>query len=503
MRSHIKGLVTAFFVSVLFTLSGCSKMSTDYGATRGIYGKTSLNGFGALRQSYVQAGFRSRDVKRLTNRVQQTDVIVWTPKLLSPVANDVTRWFDRWLSRGNRTLVYIVPDSGSEADYWADASKLAPASQRLEYRRRAARSVNERMMWRMNRTNVQSNGWFRIEPLVLREPIGEVEGTWKEGFADKGQASTDLGLEFRIVAYDRDDTSPGAVFNPAINGPTGPGTPQWSYPEETSPTSTSIQFNPVLESESGSPLVVEVSAGKWPNSRILVVSGGSLLTNYAYTRPFNRTLADRIIEESTPTSVADPTAGFLTSDWNGISVSETKAGVPEATGMEILTVWPLSVVTMHGLMLGLVICMMLVPIFGRPRRIHKTNESEFGHHLDAVAALMNKSGGEPYARARISEYFKRMHGETQGPWVLPDPPPPPAKPTPTGGPTLKPGQLSGRRLSADPQDPAIVDSASPTAADASSAWEGSQLPGADSQNGPNSDSPNSQDEPRTSPDAPN
>ncbi len=35
---------------------------------------------------------------------------------------------------------------------------------------------------------------------------------------------------------------------------------------------------------------------------------------------------------------------------------------------------------------------------------------------------MNKAGGERYARARISEYMKRMHGETAGAWVLPDPP---------------------------------------------------------------------------------
>ena len=90
--------------------------------------------------------------------------------------------------------------------------------------------------------------------------------------------------------------------------------------------------------------------------------------------------------------------------------------------MELLTVWPISLVTMHGVMLGLVICLMLLPIFGRPRSIRRSKQSDFGHHLDAVAALMNKSGGEAYARARISEYMKRMHGETSGPWILPDSP---------------------------------------------------------------------------------
>lgn len=105
--------------------------------------------------------------------------------------------------------------------------------------------------------------------------------------------------------------------------------------------------------------------------------------------------------------------------------------------MELLTVWPLSLVTMHGVMLGLVICLMLLPIFGRPRKIRRTRKSDFGQHLDAVAALMNKSGGERYARARISEYMKRMHGESSGPWVLPEPP--------SQG-TIKPLPLTSKRF---------------------------------------------------------
>ena len=65
---------------------------------------------------------------------------------------------------------------------------------------------------------------------------------------------------------------------------------------------------------------------------------------------------------------------------------------------------------------------MLMPIFGRPKRVQHAKQSNFGDHLDAVAALMNKAGGERYARARISEYMKRMHGESTGAWVLPDQP---------------------------------------------------------------------------------
>ena len=33
---------------------------------------------------------------------------------------------------------------------------------------------------------------------------------------------------------------------------------------------------------------------------------------------------------------------------------------------------------------------------------------------------MNRAGGEQFARAKISEYLRRMHGETSGPWILPE-----------------------------------------------------------------------------------
>ncbi len=98
-----------------------------------------------------------------------------------------------------------------------------------------------------------------------------------------------------------------------------------------------------------------------------------------------------------------------------VPVSEREPNAPQATGMEMLTEWPISIVTMHGAVLGMIFCLMLLPIFGRPKKIRRTEDNNFGHHLDAVAALMKRVGGENYARGRISDYMKRMHGETSGP----------------------------------------------------------------------------------------
>ncbi len=408
-------LLTLFVVISTIALAGCNELSTDYGATKGLSGRTSLNGFGALRRGYEMCGYRSRDVSRLTDRVRRSDVIVWTPKVLDSIDNKVTRWFDRWLKSGGKTLVYIVPDSGSEADYWMETVKLAPPPQRIEYRKRAGRSINERMIWRLNRGKITSNGWFELES----NPYQTVsDGT--------------LNSEFTIEPFDAEapKVAPATVAPTVIaSGPTGPSSQGWGSSNETTSTSTKTLFRSVLKTDQGDTIVAEIRSEDWNDSKVIVVAGGSLLTNFAFTHEANQRLAAKLISDSSLPSVvvsppvgtsADPerVAGFLTSDWMPISVSETKPGVPIATGMELLTVWPLSLVTMHGVMLGFVICLMLWPVFGRPKKVQLAEHSNFGDHLDAVAALMNRTGGEAYARERISEYFKRIRGETTGPWVF-------------------------------------------------------------------------------------
>ncbi len=441
--------------------SGCSRLTTDYGESRGVSGRTSLNGFGALRSAFERAGFRSRDVSRLSDRVRRTDVIVWTPKTLGSIDEKVTLWFDRWLRQGGRTLVYIVPDSGSEADYWMDAAKLAPPDQRLEYRKRAARCVNERIQWRLNRSQVASNGWFEIKPLQQRNVVRKLEGPWEKDLQVTDESTKQAEDEFPAVEYlvgpfdseaAKQSTGTATVATGPNLLPTGPGGPAWIMHSDTKPTNTPIEYEPLLSIDAESSLVGEIRSKQWKDSKILVVAAGSLLTNYAFSRETNRHLADKMIDESKPKAASEPLVGFLASDWGSVSVSERDPSAPTASGMEMLSEWPISIVTMHGVVLGMIVCLMLFPIFGRPKKIRRTEANDFGHHLDAVAALMTRAGGENYARGRISDYMKRMHGETSGPWVLPD------RPTPAGSTTLPTPAVKRLTSSSAPSDSTALES---------------------------------------------
>lgn len=388
---------------------GCGRLSTQYGASNGQSGRTSLNGFGALRRSYVNAGVESRDASRLTSRVRGNDIIVWTPQLLSPIATDTTHWFDNWLATGNKTLVYIVPDSGSESEYWSDATHLAPSIQRLQYRKQSARVINEQMAWRLERQSIHGSGWFNVEPFASRESAGTLVGDWAAVISEPTDNTTNLITELTI--RESSEAESGTAVATFSFTPTGPAAPTYPLPTIGSASSESVTLTPLLESQSGQAIVTKITSDNWSGSQILVVAGGSLLTNYAFTRPQHRRLADQLIVSSIPESTENPTAAFISSRWSTLPVSDGKPKVPAASGMELLTVWPISLVTMHGVLLTCIIGLAVLPIFGRPRRVRVRRQRDFGDHLDAVAALMNKTGGEEFARQRIREYRKRIHGE--------------------------------------------------------------------------------------------
>tara|TARA_R110002049_G_scaffold47902_1_gene138426 strand:- start:140037 stop:141641 length:1605 start_codon:yes stop_codon:yes gene_type:complete len=482
--------------------AGCNRFTDIYGRSGGTVGEQSLNGFGALRTSFENAGVRTRDVSRLSDRVELTTTIVWTPQTVGGIPSGVTDWFETWLARGDRTLVYIIPDNGSTADYWAEAGSLAPPDQRLEYRRRAARERNRQLAQRLNRPVIASNGWFVLVPLEHKPHVSTLSRDW----ASPGMADLSFSAEYEVQFHDKDAVEVhNANAQGSINAIGGRGGPVTAWPgqSEVELSSSSYRFESLLTGEallypestptpetanpngagtaSSGPgsanagmsggagsggagsggantgsvagtakpppsagtntaaktakptalptmskrdliLTAKITSNDWPGSKIIVINSGSLLTNYSFTHVPNRNLAAQLIAEASSDGHEEPLAGFVTTSGSAIPISEHQPGVPKATGMEMLTVWPISLITIHGILFGLVVCLMLFPIFGRPRRIKRASESNFGDHLDAVATLMRRTSGEKYAKHRISEYMKRVRGETQGPWVLPDEP---------------------------------------------------------------------------------
>ncbi|MEM6472486.1 MAG: hypothetical protein AAF802_23190 [Planctomycetota bacterium] len=436
-------------------LTGCSaEIGTDYGASEGYFARRSLNGVTTFRQAFRQAGWEDRKVARLTGRIRNIDTIVWTPTHPTPIGAATNRWMESWLSQPGRTLIYVIPDSGSEADFFREARPSADPSQRLEYRRRYGEALNRQHAWQLHRTTLPSNGWFVAMPEVRRVDVGDVVPQSRDGEITgedstrvngeetaeaksdgaggiSGESDVERLVEWHLEEYDSDNAEhQGSLIWEQV----GPGPYFLEYSQDSTVSATETSFVPVVNGSDGRTIVARIESDRWPKSQVLVVAAGSMLTNFALTKDYGQRLAVSLIDsaqeirnQSMPAVSAEsdeataepepPLVGFANAN-GSMPVSKHVGDIPRAVGAELLTVFPISFVTIHIALLGIIICLCLMPIFGRPRRSVERELADFGDHLDAVATLMYRRGGESFAKRKISDYMRHVRGETSGPWVV-------------------------------------------------------------------------------------
>lgn len=439
-----RGMGAAVLFGLLLT--GCSRFHTDYGESDGVKGNQSLNGFGALRESFEESvalvdsvkgdsppSIKTFDIARLSSRAKRFEAIVWLPKSWPPINEPaVTSWMDRWLREKDRTIVFVVPDGGSTEAYFRSAADLAPPTQRLEYRRRLARQINERLLADGSRRDVRITNWFRADALPYRvilpnRRIADYDLSPPPGpktDADESDTTDDVEL----VEMDQ-----GELFE-EIEALLDEGGMAEEEPAVKIARKATFSFDPIkqesvsLESRDRTlTTLASIQHPKWNQSQVLVVASGGLLTNFAMTEQPAIELSQQIQSEIRRTAGSEEDTieiAFLSSGRMPIPISTAKPGVPTATGMELLTTWPLSLVTMHGIFLGVVMCLMLLPAFGRARKVTYNRTTHFGNHLSAMATLMRGgtrgSEGAVFAKSKISQYLRVVRGETSGPWVLPE-----------------------------------------------------------------------------------
>lgn len=463
LGTRLGGCAIAFLV--LVGLMGCGQeLSTEYGKSSGTGGLKSINGFGALRQSLELNGWDTRDIRQLSDRLQQLDAIVWIPTTATPPNRAMLDWFAQWLRSQPRTLVYVLADPGSESEYWESVASLATPAQRLEFRRRAAARLAEEMT---------DKHWG------TRGDDHYLDLTW---FAARWRGEAMPAWEIVPQApVDRDPTttSSAPAAAPAFDPFAGDFSESFFSGElAVEPVDIDLlRLTPLAEAADGTPLAVriesqpaapyeptedstfEAPAVGFAPSRVIVVAGGSLINNFAvgqHEQPQGRRLVRQLIQElgQNPNS-APPRVGFLVSGPQGVPIIQPGDEKPSTgSGSEWLTVWPLSLITLHLALIGIVACLIMLPIFGRPRRLREANTGDFADHIHAVAQLMKRTGGEAVARERISEYFRKVRGETSGPWVIAEVSPaassnPPSAALPSAAVQAAPQASPGPKLEGD------------------------------------------------------
>lgn len=425
----VRGRVTrpVLLLTGWLLLSGCSsELPTPYGDSRGRHGDDSINGMGTLRRSFAASGWQTKNVNRLSRRLRGDDAIVWTPKQSDQFNEQAAlTWLAEWLRERPRTLVYVIADDGNEAEYWQQASDIAAADQRIEYRRRQARwlaeVMNRHVGWQGAIGHRIDRGWFQARRRWGQSP------QWEVFVGDQ------LDVTLRESAQHHLPSRVPFMFTASEDEPS------W---EASHFDAENLRFEVLARGPDDLPLALrivsaagvdaEVAIGR---SQLIVVAGGSLVTNFAiarHTAPGGAALVQCLLAACLDNAQSTkPMVGFLAND-GPIPISQSEEELSEgAAGMALLTVWPLSLVTVHLALMGIILCMILFPAFGRPRRLAAAAHNDFGDHIQAVAVLLRRTAGQAYARERISDYFRRLRGENSGPWVIPEPATAPAPPSPT------------------------------------------------------------------------
>ncbi|MFG0264394.1 MAG: hypothetical protein ACF8AM_04480 [Rhodopirellula sp. JB055] len=424
-------VVSLMLLCVLMSV-GCSRFNTSYGKSDGTSGKTSLNGFGALRDSlsreltatersqlgddWQDAELRARNLTRLSTRANQHDAIVWIPTNWPPANSaEVADWMVSWLRSGNRTIVFIVPDEGSTEAYWREASQVAPPAQRLEYRRRLAQQINLRLLEDVRRDDVTVGRLFTARSLPARKNVDNrrVVSYDLHPFDPMRQTTVATSIP---AAQPAGTTSNGDSEVVESDDPVQDQAAEEQSDDSNENARPSIQFEPLDQTDDVT-LLARITHPKWKDSRIFVVAGGGLLTNFAMTDEPALEMADRLRAEILSTAKVGPdervSLGFLSTDDMWVPISDAEPGAPAQTGMELLTTWPISLITIHALFLGVVMCLMLLPTFGRARQVVYHRSTHFGNHLTAMAVLMRRAGGMDFAKEKINHYMRVVRGEPE------------------------------------------------------------------------------------------
>lgn len=431
-------------MSVLFAwcclalaFSGCrNSLSTYYGLSEGIDARCSPASVSLFRNLCSEDGRSTLMVRSLSPRaMKKLNAIVWSADSFEPHQPETVAWFERWLSSGGRTLIYVGRDFSPTADYWsqsADKFAISGGSDQdaLSAHEKQAIELAELDRMRSGVRAMTATPWCLFDHSQRNEEhITESKGPWSNEIdgakarlflrsTPMGYSEANLTTIQKEFDWESEDTS-GKPVN-TVNTATTATTVEYEFKWQTSDAAMkgivkSLTATDLPEMESllctldDRPLIAEVSKPSWGSSRVIVLSNASLISNLSLTNYENLALAKMLVRELPKQNI-----GFLTGS-NDPRVRKDDNS-DQQKGFEMLTIWPLNVISLHAVFLGMLVLLAAFPIFGRAKLLPVKSTREFGQHIEAVGGLLFKSQDRFYALATIAEYFRNVRKEPTSPW---------------------------------------------------------------------------------------
>ncbi len=360
------GVLVAIFLLVKLVGRG-DGIDTDYGRRSGVQGGASVNGTAVLAGMFEAAGHRVSSAGRLSPRVfEKADCIVWAPDDFQPPTAEVRQWFDQWWAdMPDRTLIYIGRDYDAAPDYWRAVVNSAAAQDQVEMKRRQAAAQNDFLTARARMPASDDCGWFTGERQRRHRVVQTLAGKpdWLSG-VDPAKAQIELN---------------GRLVPPA-------GAETW------------------LQSQAD----VLVSRQEMEDGQLILVANGSLVLNEPLVNHENRKLAGKLVEAIGPPRQH---VVFLESGPGGPPVWNEEPREQQRTGLDILGIWPFSLIFLQLVAVGLMFCYSRYPIFGRPRPLEAPALADFGRHVAAMGTLLERTRDRAYALNRVAHYQQTVRRE--------------------------------------------------------------------------------------------
>ena len=371
-------LLTVFLIAINpFGSITASDIRTEYGKRRGL-ALRSVNGTSVFSAMFGQRVRSVTTWSRLSPRLKRSDVIVWVPNSFElPNKKAVDFIENDWLGlddRRRRTLIFVARDFDAGIDYWKQQSDAASGQSYIESRSQFARMQSDHALARSYTGVALKNEWFSIESNQSFVDATANRGRWLDDLEESLSQVTDANAEL---------TYPVA------------GSLDWPQPGKRQ----GRKYEVLLGSEE-TPLIVKITDKYgWPDGQIIVVLNGSSILNLPLVEPENRIVASKLIDEC-GSKVRRVT--FLETGPGGVQVSRQD---PKAySGFDALKIWPINSILMHLIVAGILYCMMVFPIFGRPRDLDGESPSNFGKHVKAMADLLVVTQDRSAAIAKVQQY---------------------------------------------------------------------------------------------------
>jgi len=418
-----------FLIGAAFCTLGCGSRypTSNYGLSEGSSARVSPDAVSAFRNMCDETNRKSMKVGSLSNRTaNKLSSLIWIPEESFVHSAPVLDWMEEWLKKGNKTLIYVGRDYSPTADYWDFAG--AELQSQEKNKSTVVGALENKALEELKLDSLQSSQRDRIAlPWALLEneagvfeTVEQLDGPWANDLQEHKHRIRVRSFFRDWSLADSEKVSKQLDWQAEVSDSSKPV--QSSFPKQWTTGDTNnleiakkveendLDAEVLLASKSNKPLITVLSKEEWQGSQVILLANSCFVSNYSMTHSGNRVLAHKLIEDLPQGKV-----GFLTAARDPrVSVGDEEE---EQRGFEMLTEWPLNVISFHAFFLGMIVLASLFPILGRPKKLPELSTQNFAQHVEALGALLFRSSDRFFALSTIADYFRVVRKDPNSPWA--------------------------------------------------------------------------------------